>query len=287
MNSTLKLLLLNCVILVVIAFLISTALSNQSKDSPHTIRFSRTLSRETRLNGGPLSIKNVTATSSMKNPVDVVSLANDGVYFDFNAQASMFIDFDSLEKVSNSYYKNATTTFYKEYVVNPCDHTEVEKMVELSAADVNTFKADDSKPFAYDSNGVFIDFYSLKNADPFSFAYIGQSTSKKNDYVSTIDTYWYKDANKVYVIVKMSTACEGVSVFEDSTNQNFKNVDVPTFEYIGTNNNDQLIGYAKDKNFFYSSNGVLSETVTPETCRVDFFKDCLPRIMTSSSSLVQ
>lgn len=286
MNSTFKLLLLNCVILVVFALLINNALTKRTENTKLSMKFPSTLSHESQLSGKFSTTTDPFGTSTMKAPAFVVPLANDGLYFAFKAPPAAAVDLNVLEKVGDHYYKSTSTAYYKQQVTNECDNTNEEKMVELSFGDQSGFVADGSQTFARDSKNIFVDFYKVKDADPLSFTFIGQSKSKKNDYINTVDSFWYKDTHTVHVIVKMYTACEGKSILEDLANQNFKNVDLSTFEYIGFDEASSL-GYAKDKNFFYSSQGVLSETVVPSSCQGDFFRECLPRITASSSPLVQ
>ena len=285
MSSVLKLIILNVIILIVLIVSVVVSLRNNKSEPARSPQgLFHTVTRETVFRDRLVTSTSSMSSSSPKNPIAVVELLNDGIYFDFSVEPVAIVDFDTLEKVGRNYYKSTSTVYYLKNVSNPCENTNENKLVVLPVEDIASFKVDTTEgDVAKDSKNVFIDFYQVAYADPSSFSYVGMSKSKEV-LTDTTSYFWYKDAKKIYSIVKVATVCKGESILEDVNNETFKNVDSATFEYLGAKEEDVSKGYAKDRNFFYSSQGILSKSVLPSTCMGDFFEECLPAIMGATSS---
>ncbi len=87
-----------------------------------------------------------------------------------------------------------------------------------------------------------------------------------------------------FIVTWLRDECTGGSLFDDGGTV-YKDADPSTFEYLGGDIGSPNNAYAKDKNYFFGDTGILSQTVTPQTCQADFFKECLPRIYASTSTL--
>ena len=289
MSSVLKLIILNVIILIILVVSVIVSLRNNKSQPTSSPRgLFHTVTRETVFRDRLVMSTSSMNSSSSKNPIEVVELLNDGIYFDFNAEPLAIVDFDTLESVGGNYYTSTSTVYYLKNVSNPCENTNENKLVVLPVEDIASFKVDATEGgVATDSKNVFIDFYQVAYADPNSFSYVGMSKHKNDDHTTLTTYFWYKDAKKIYSIVKVATVCKGESILEDVNNETFKNVDIATFEYLGVRGEDVSKGYAKDRNFFYSSQGILSKSILPSTCMGDFFTECLPVVGATSSKAVQ
>ena len=285
MNATLKLLLLNCIVLLVIAFSIVFALRYDSPSGKGSRIFSHTVSRETSLHrNASTTTEGGDAVASFKNPIEVIDLESNASYISFSASSSNIVDFDVLTPVGGDYYMSSTTAYYHERDVQDCDNPSRDVLVQLPVTDIASFSVDASGAFAKDTHNVFVEFYTLNTVDTSSFVLLGKMKALQV-VLDDRQYFWYKDATKIFTLLKITTFCDGRAIFESTTNGAFLNADVATFEYIGNVEEKELMGYAKDKNFYYGPQGVLSSSITPSTCTGDFFAQCLPRINGASSTV--
>lgn len=231
-------------------------------------------------NGGQVGAITPFSTSTRINKI--VPLFREGTYFDYGVSATATLDVNTLTRIGSNYYKNTEAIYYASQLSNDCNESAESRLTQLSVQNPTIISEVHKGNFITDGLDVFVLFYKVRNADPASFSYLGIA-SHEGDGIYEINAYWYKDKNKLYTLTTSYDGCSGF-ILNESPVDTLKDVDISTFEYIGYEQSDINTYYAKDKNYFYTSKGKISDTVTPKNCAGDYFKECLPKIKSEKTA---
>jgi hypothetical protein len=206
----------------------------------------------------------------------VVPLFRNGTYFDYGTTSTSTIDLATLTRIGGNYYKSDEAVFYASQLSNDCSESAESMLTRLPVQSLATISEVQKGNFITDGVDVFVLFYKVHNADPSTFRYLGIA-NHDGEGINEVNDYWYKDTSKLYTLRTSYDGCNGF-ILDDAQVSTLSEIDLPTFEYIGYAQRDINTYYAKDKNYFYTSVGKISDTVTPVNCPGDFFKECLPKI---------
>jgi hypothetical protein len=165
-----------------------------------------------------------------------------------------------------------------------CGDTTHRVATKLSFLDSS--RITEAKPgnFLTDGEEVSVLFFKLTNIDAPSFSFVGTADYSSGGVDKTTIS-WYKDKSRVLLFRYTLEECKGER-FEEVLVTWLQDVDALTFEYIMPQSPDSGYYFAKDKNYFYDVQGKISEMVTPKNCSGDFYKECLPKIQSATSSPV-
>ncbi len=226
-----------------------------------------------------------TEASSTKNYILRFDFSSDGTYFDMNSTSTGTVEVDTLTRLGGNYYQDKENVYYLILPKESCDSSFESKAIRLPIDDARKISSALRGNIINDMKSVFVYYLKITDADPATFVYVG-SIINEAWKTTQQSKYWYKDKNKIFVITRTVNDCNGedFSVSEDTS---FKDSDAMTFEYLGVDAQSRDNAYGKDKNYFYGDTGALSQSVTPQTCKGDFFKECLPSIKLGTSSVQQ
>lgn len=228
--------------------------------------------------GQKQDIWGATATSA------VIELTDNGTHLRYTETSTTTVDVASLERLGGNFYKVNTDIYYVPWFNSSCGETTHRVATKLQFSDSN--KITEAKPgnFLTDGKEVSILFYKLTNIDVPSFSFVGTA-----DYTSNVTdkttVSWYKDKSRVLLFRYTLEECKGERS-EEVLSTWLQEIDTLTFEYIVPQAPDSGYYYAKDKNYFYNIQGRISEIVTPKNCTGDFYKECLPKVQSATSSPV-
>lgn len=217
--------------------------------------------------------------TSTKNMIHVLIPETTSAYISFDATSSEEIDFDSLENLGGNYYAGKGAVYYFTQSPYLCKEERKGKLIKLTLDKPDRVTQVKRGNFVTDDQSVFVLFLKIIQADPETFSFVGIAKDEGID-MDKVSSYWFKDKNKIYTLTSRADACSGISFMEEEHSL-FTTADVSSFEYLGVDPNQASDTYAKDKNYFYTNIGRVSESVTPQNCSEDFFKECLPRIKSS------
>jgi len=224
----------------------------------------------------------ITQQTSSSTSINLVPLLDEGTYFTFLADATATVETSSFERLGGDYYKDNNEVYYLLQPHSTCGDAVNKAVTKLDVSLPERITEAQWGNFITDGKDIYLYFLKLIDADQKTFSYVGFAHHGGNE-LDEVSTYWYKDKNKVFSFIKKVEGCSGVRVYEDK-NPPIKDVDVSTFEYIGSQSRDQNAYYAKDQNYFYNHLGKVSDTITPKNCTGDFWKECVPKIQAATRS---